>query len=99
VFDATKRQLLFEAYTKAQLARNTGVPADLDMLLACGGKKKAFPKCESIFSEEIKREVVEGKFLTRLASDGRLDRLFLSNVLQFSQGWAVSCGYVLLGTP
>ena len=60
--------MLLEAYTKAQVARNTGGPKDPDMLMARVDIEKEFPNCEPIFSQEIEREVVESKFHTGLAS-------------------------------
>jgi len=60
--------MLLEAYTKAQVARNTGGPKDPDMLMARVDLEKEFPNCEPILSREIEREVVEGAFHTGLAS-------------------------------
>jgi hypothetical protein len=60
--------ILLEAYAKAQMARNTGGPKDLDMLMARVELEKEFPGCEPILSQEIDREVREGKFHTGLAS-------------------------------
>jgi len=60
--------MLLEAYSKAQLVRNTGGPKDLDMLMTCEDLEKEFPNCETILSQEIEREVIEGKFHTGLAS-------------------------------
>ena len=60
--------ILLEAYSKAQIARDTGGPKDLDMLMASEDLEKEFPNCEPILSREIEREVVEGKFHTGLAS-------------------------------
>ncbi|HEY5703945.1 MAG TPA: class I SAM-dependent methyltransferase [Terrimicrobiaceae bacterium] len=60
--------ILLEAYTKAQVARNTGGPKDLDMLMARMDLEKEFPNCEPILSQEIERDVIEGKFHTGLAS-------------------------------
>ena len=60
--------ILLEAYAKAQIARDTGGPKDLDMLMASEDLEKEFPNCEPILSREIEREVVEGKFHTGLAS-------------------------------
>lgn len=60
--------MLLEAYTKAQLARNTGGPKDPDMLMARVDIEQEFPNCEPIISQEIDREVVEGTFHTGLAS-------------------------------
>ena len=60
--------MLLEAYTIAQLARNTGGPKDPDLLMACRELETEFPNCDLILSQEIEREVVEGKFHTGLAS-------------------------------
>lgn len=60
--------ILLEAYTKAQVDRNTGGPKDPDMLMARVDLEKEFPDCEPILSREIEREVIEGKFHTGLAS-------------------------------
>lgn len=60
--------LLMEFYSKAQIARSTGGPKDLDMLMSRAALEKEFPHCDPILSREIDREVVEGKFHTGLAS-------------------------------
>ena len=60
--------MLLEAYTLAQLARNTGGPKDPDLLMACRELETEFPNCDLILSQEIEREVIEGKFHTGLAS-------------------------------
>jgi cyclopropane fatty-acyl-phospholipid synthase-like methyltransferase len=60
--------MLLEAYTKAQLARNTGGPKDPDLLMSRVDIEKEFPNCEPIHSQEIEREVIEGAFHTGLAS-------------------------------
>ncbi len=60
--------MLLEAYTIAQLARNTGGPKDPDLLMACMEIETEFPNCDLILSQELEREVVEGKFHTGLAS-------------------------------
>ena len=59
--------ILFEAYTKAQISRNTGGPKDSDMLMDLAELEQQFPNCEPILTREIEREVVEGKFHTGLA--------------------------------
>lgn len=59
---------LLEAYTKEQLARNTGGPKDPDLLMSRLDLKEAFPNCEVILSQEIEREVNEGEYHTGLAS-------------------------------
>jgi SAM-dependent methyltransferase len=60
--------ILLEAYTPAQLNRNTGGPKDLDMLMSREELETEFPNCEVILAQEIEREVVEGKFHTGLAA-------------------------------
>lgn len=60
--------VLLEAYSKAQLARDTGGPKDPDMLLTCSEIENEFPNCEPSLSQEIEREVVEGSFHTSMAS-------------------------------
>lgn len=60
--------ILLEAYTKSQLARNTGGPKDPDMLMSREQLESEFPNCEPLVSQEIEREVHEGKFHTGLAS-------------------------------
>ena len=60
--------ILFEAYSKSQLSRNTGGPKDPDMLMTAVDIQKEFPNCEALLCQEIEREVVEGEFHTGLAS-------------------------------
>ena len=60
--------ILLEAYTPAQLARDTGGPQDVDMLMTRAELEQEFPHCEPILSQEIEREVIEGKFHTGMAS-------------------------------
>lgn len=60
--------ILLEAYTKAQLARDTGGPKDPDMLMASADLERSFPGCEVILSREVDREVIEGKFHSGVAS-------------------------------
>jgi cyclopropane fatty-acyl-phospholipid synthase-like methyltransferase len=60
--------ILLEAYSKAQIKRDTGGPKDPDMLMSRADLEKAFPNCESILSQEIEREVIEGKLHGGLAS-------------------------------
>ena len=61
-------KLLLEAYHKSQLSRNTGGPKDPDLLMARLDLEDAFPNCDVILSQEIEREVNEGRFHTGLAS-------------------------------
>lgn len=58
---------LLEAYTKSQLARDTGGPKDPDLLMARLDLEKEFPNCEVLLSQEIEREVNEGDCHTGLA--------------------------------
>jgi len=60
--------ILLEAYSKSQLARNTGGPKDADMLMTTEDMVKEFPNCEVILCQETEREIVEGEFHTGLAS-------------------------------
>ena len=60
--------MLLEAYSKAQITRDTGGPKDVDMLMAREDLEREFPHCELILSQEIEREVVEGQFHTGMAS-------------------------------
>jgi SAM-dependent methyltransferase len=59
--------ILLEAYTKAQLSRNTGGPKDPDLLLDLAELEQQFANCEPILGQEIEREVIEGKFHTGMA--------------------------------
>lgn len=60
--------VLLEAYSKAQITRDTGGPKDPDMLMSREDLEREFPHCELILSQEIEREVVEGQFHTGIAS-------------------------------
>lgn len=60
--------ILLEAYTKAQISRNTGGPKELDMLMTHTDIEQEFPNCEIILSHDIEREVIEGKLHTGFAS-------------------------------
>lgn len=60
--------ILLESYSKSQISRDTGGPRDIDMLVDLSDLKQQFPNCEPILSEEIEREIIEGKFHTGLAS-------------------------------
>ncbi|UVM24446.1 SAM-dependent methyltransferase [Pseudomonas wadenswilerensis] len=59
--------ILLEAYSKAQLTRDTGGPDDLDMLMAGSEIEQEFPQCNVLLSREIERDVIEGTFHTGLA--------------------------------
>jgi SAM-dependent methyltransferase len=52
--------LLLEAYTLAQLPKNTGGPKDPDMLMSAAGLRREFPNCEVLLAREIDRDVLEG---------------------------------------
>ncbi|MEZ5064296.1 MAG: class I SAM-dependent methyltransferase [bacterium] len=52
--------LLLEAYTEAQLARDTGGPKDLDMLMSEDKIRRELPGLEPILLRELEREVDEG---------------------------------------
>lgn len=60
--------ILLEAYTEAQLARDTGGPKDADMLMTRAKIEREFPNCEPILLRELEREVREGTHHTGLAS-------------------------------
>jgi SAM-dependent methyltransferase len=60
--------IVLESYSKAQIKRDTGGPKDPDMLMSRVDLEKAFPNCESILSQEIERDVIEGKLHGGLAS-------------------------------
>lgn len=60
--------ILLEAYTPAQLTRQTGGPKDADMLPCCADLLAAFPNCEPLVAQEIERDVVEGTYHTGRAS-------------------------------
>lgn len=59
--------LLLEAYSEAQLARDTGGPRDLDMLMSRAKIEKEFPDFEPLLLRELEREVREGRFHNGLA--------------------------------
>jgi SAM-dependent methyltransferase len=60
--------LLLEAYTEAQLAKNTGGPKDVDLLMSVAKLRREFPGLTPILAREIEREVREGSGHTGLAS-------------------------------
>lgn len=60
--------VLIEGYGKAQIARQTGGPKDLDMLLSKADIEQEFPDFEVLLSRETERDVVEGKLHSGLAS-------------------------------
>ncbi|QEG34866.1 class I SAM-dependent methyltransferase [Bythopirellula goksoeyrii] len=59
---------LLEAYSEAQLNRNTGGPKDLDMLMTVSKIEHELPNLQPILLHEIEREVYEGKHHTGIAS-------------------------------
>ena len=60
--------LLLEAYSENQLARDTGGPKDIDMLMTVAKLRQEFPNLTPILFREIEREVSEGEGHTGLAS-------------------------------
>lgn len=60
--------LLLEAYSENQLARNTGGPKDIDMLMTVANLLQEFPNLTPILAREIEREVSEGEGHTGMAS-------------------------------
>ncbi|MDO5673912.1 MAG: class I SAM-dependent methyltransferase [bacterium] len=59
---------LLEAYTEAQLPKNTGGPKNIDMLLTRDKLTKAFTGMEILHLQELDREVHEGDGHTGLGS-------------------------------
>lgn len=60
--------LLLEAYSEAQLVRNTGGPKNADMLMTVEKLEREFPNLEPILIRELEREVSEGEGHSGLAS-------------------------------
>lgn len=60
--------MVLEAYSQAQLMRNTGGPKDLDMLMTVAELERAFPNCDPVLLREVERDVTEGTCHTGLAS-------------------------------
>ncbi|GJL52680.1 MAG: hypothetical protein NPIRA01_39070 [Nitrospirales bacterium] len=60
--------ILLEAYSEAQLARDTGGPKDPDMLMTPAKIEREFPNFEPVLLRELEREVSEGTYHTGLAS-------------------------------
>ena len=60
--------IILEAYAEAQLARDTGGPKDLDMLMTKAKIEREFPNCEPVLLRELEREVREGTYHTGMAS-------------------------------
>ena len=59
---------LLEAYSENQLAKETGGPKDLDMLMSKSKIEREFSNLEPVILHEIDREVREGRYHTGLAS-------------------------------
>lgn len=60
--------LLMEAYSEAQLPRDTGGPKDVDMLMSVEKVRAGFPGLEPVLLRETEREVREGQGHTGFAS-------------------------------
>ena len=60
--------LLLEAYTEAQLARDTGGPKSIDTLMSVEKLLREFPNLEPIVARELDREVREGEGHTGIGS-------------------------------
>jgi SAM-dependent methyltransferase len=60
--------IMLEAYSVAQLARDTGGPKDADMLMTPAKIRAEFPNIEPILLRELDREVREGTYNTGIAS-------------------------------
>lgn len=60
--------LLLEAYSEAQLARDTGGPKDADMLMTLAKVQHEFRNLEPLLLQEVERDVVEGTLHSGRAS-------------------------------
>lgn len=60
--------LLLEAYSEAQLGRDTGGPKDADMLMSIAKIQHEFPNLEPLLLQEVERDVVEGTLHSGRAS-------------------------------
>lgn len=60
--------VLLEAYSEAQLPRDTGGPKDVDLLMSVAKIEREFPNLEPILLQELDREINEGTYHTGLAS-------------------------------
>ncbi|ERN43075.1 tellurite resistance protein TehB [Rubidibacter lacunae KORDI 51-2] len=60
--------VLLESYSESQLAKNTGGPKDIDMLMSVDKLRNEFPRLKPILLREIEREVREGEGHTGFAS-------------------------------
>ena len=56
--------IILEAYSEAQITRDTGGPKEIDLLMTEQKIKAEFPNCEPIFLREVVREVCEGQYHT-----------------------------------
>ena len=60
--------VLLEAYSENQLARDTGGPKDIDMLMTTDKLRREFANLEPILLREIEREITEGDCHTGMGS-------------------------------
>ena len=60
--------VLLEAYSESQLAKDTGGPKDIDMLMSVEKLQREFQNLKPIIVKEIEREVCEGEGHTGMAS-------------------------------
>ena len=60
--------IILEAYSEAQLARDTGGPKDPDMLMTTDKLRREFPHLEPILLQELERDVREGTAHSGVAS-------------------------------
>ena len=60
--------IVLEAYSEAQLTRNSGGPKDLDMLMTVAKIESEFPNCDPLVLRELERTVCEGLYHTGDAS-------------------------------
>ncbi len=59
--------LVLEAYSEAQISRDTGGPKDPDMLMSEAKIEAEFANLDAQFLQETQRQVVEGSYHTGLA--------------------------------
>jgi len=60
--------ILLEAYSENQLAKNTGGPKNIDMLMSVEKLRHEFPHLRPVLAREIEREIREGDGHTGLAA-------------------------------
>ena len=60
--------IILEAYSEAQLSRDTGGPKDVDLLMTAQKINEEFSRCTPILLREVERDVFEGKYHTGKAS-------------------------------